>query len=40
MKTLNLVKKCECEHCLRKLKQIRQSRIYWNKITISEKSAA
>jgi len=37
---LNLVKRCECEHCLRKLKQISQSKKYWDKIIISEKRAA
>ena len=40
MKRQNLVGKCGCEHCLRKLTQINQSRIYWDKIIIPEKTAA
>ena len=37
---LSLVERCECEHCRRKLKQIGQSKKYWDKIIISEKRAA
>ncbi len=40
MKGINLLKDCECEHCLRKLKQIRQARTYWDKLIILEKNAA
>ena len=40
MKRLNIVKGCECEHCLRKLKQIKQSRIYWNKIACAGERVA
>ena len=40
MKGLDLVKGCECKHCQRKLKQIRQSRVYWDNLIVSEKKAA
>ena len=40
MERLNIEKMCKCEHCIRKLEQISQSRIYWDKVKISEKTAA
>ncbi len=37
--TINtLVKGCNCEHCLKKLKQINQSRDYWAKIIVIKNS--
>jgi len=36
MKNKSLLKKCNCLHCLQKLEQINNSRIYWDKLILSK----
>ena len=35
----NLIKECNCAHCLRKSEQIRQAGLYWEKVVFAGKKA-
>ena len=36
MKNKNLLNECKCIHCQQKLDQIKNSRLYWSKLTLSK----
>ena len=36
MKNKTLLIECKCIHCLQKLDQIKNSRLYWSKLTLGK----
>ena len=40
MKNKALLNECKCIHCLQKLEQINNSKLYWNKVILSKNLAS